>query len=126
MLKLTFAESGLGPTVELGPFPEVAFDGNDLHALVEGRPLLARHAQHSWFVGERRFFRVDCNTAVEAQFQDDAGKVTEILGPFIHFSSADGIAYGDGQNIAHVDPHSGHWFSHLHRSHWARLVIRAV
>jgi hypothetical protein len=126
MLKLTFAGSGPGPTVELGPFEEVAFDGNDLYALVEGRPRIARHADHYWFVDGEKFFRVDCNTAVEAQFQDGAGKVTEVLGPFVHFSSADGIAYGDGQNFAHIDPHSGRWFSHLHRSHWNRLVIRAV
>lgn len=126
MLKLTFAEAGIGPTLAVGPFPEVAFEGNDLYALVEGRPLLGRHKDHYWFVGERRFFRVDCSTAVEAQFQEKSGKVTEILGPFIHFSSADGIAYGDGQTFAHIDPHAGLWFSHLHRSYWDRLVLRAV
>ena len=126
MLKLTFAESGPGPTLDFGPFPEIAFDGNDLHALVEDRPLIARHCDHYWCIGERKFFRVDCSTAVEAQFQDDAANVSEILGPFIHFSSADGIAYADGRDIGHIDPHSGRWFSHLHRSYWTRLVIRAV
>lgn len=125
MLKLTFAESGPGPTLELGPFPEIAFEGNDLRALGAGRPLLARHSDHHWLVGERVFFRLDLNTAVQAQFQDAEG-VSEILGPFIHFSSADGIAYGDGQLLAHVDPRTALWFSVAHGRYWQRLVVRSV
>jgi len=125
MLRLTFAESGPGPTLERGPFPEIAFDGNDLRAIAEGNPLIARHREHYWFVGEQKFFRVDFNTAVEVQFQA-GGKASEILGPFIHFSSADGIAYADGRDIGHIDPHSGQWFSHIHQAYWARLVIRPV
>ena len=125
MLKLTFAEAGPGPTHEAGPFPEIAFDGNDLRALVEGGPLIARHRDHSWCIGERRFFRVDCDKATVAQFQD-AKDVSEILGPFVHFSSADGIAFADGDNFAHIDPRTGLWFSRHHGRYWARLVVRAV
>ena len=58
MLKLTFAETSPGPTLDFGPFPEIAFDGNDLRALVDRRPLIARHCDHYWCIGERKFFRV--------------------------------------------------------------------
>lgn len=125
MLKLTFAEAGPGPTLDVGPYPEFAMEGNDLHALVDGRPLLARHRDHYWFVGERKFFRVDCNKAVVVQFQDSKG-VSEILGPFVHFSSADGVAFADGETFAHIDPRTGLWFSHRHGRYWNRLVVRPI
>jgi hypothetical protein len=125
MLKLTFAEVGLGPTLEAGPFPQISFEDNAVYGLADGRPLLARHRDHCWYVGERRFFRVDCDKAVVVQFQSSKG-VSEILGPFVHFSSADGIAYGDGTEVGHIDPLNGLWFSHLHRTYWDRLVLREL
>lgn len=124
MLKLVFAEAGTGPTLEAGPYDEIVMDGEAMCEGGAGR-VIARHRDHHWFVGPRKFFRVDCNRAVRVHFEDAAG-ASEPIGPFVHFSSADGIAYGDGTQIAHVEPGTGLWFSHLHRRSWQRMVVRQV
>ena len=123
MLKLVFAEAGPGPTLEAGPFEAVTIDGEAMRAGEGAAGIIARHRDHSWFVGERKFFRVDFNRAVQVHFERDE-EVSPPLGPFIHFSSADGIAYGDGAQIAHVDPDTGTWYSQLHKRHWKRIVVR--
>ena len=123
MLKLVFSEAGPGPTLEAGPFDAVVFDGERMCAGGAEPAVIARHHNHYWLVGEKKFFRVDFNRAVSVHFEQD-DEASPPLGPFIHFSSADGIAYGDGVQIAHVDPDTGTWYSQLHKRHWKRVVVR--
>lgn len=125
MLKLVFSEAGPGPTLEAGPYEAVVIDGEAMCAQEGEAPVIARHRDHSWFVGEKKFFRVDFNRAVSVHFEQGDEK-SQPLGPFIHFSSADGIAYGDGVQLAHVDPGTGTWYSQLHKRHWKRIVVRRV
>ena len=73
MLKLVFAEVGLGPTVELGPYPQVRIDGETLRA-ERGGPVLAQHLPHSWRVKGRDLFRLDCETLVRLHFENEKGE----------------------------------------------------
>ena len=121
MLKLVFAQVGMGPTKELGPFKEVRLSGETL--LGDGKPI-AEHKEHCWYIGEQKYFRIDCSKSVMAHFENGKGRRSPELGPFLRFSSADGIAYGDGDNFAHIDPREGVWYWRAGDSQWKELVVR--
>ena len=121
MLTLVFAEPGPGPVLRRGPFPEVRADGEFLRA-PDGQ-VIAKHHDHCWYVGPDKYFRIDCDGPVRVHFEDGEGKRSAELGPFFHFSSADGISYGDGQIIAHIDVDACLWYCHQSESHWKEMVV---
>jgi len=125
MLKLVFAEAGLGPTVELGPFPQVRIDGETLRA-ERGGPVLAQHLPHSWRVRGKDLFRLDCETLVRLHFENEKGERSAAYGPFTHFSCADGIAYGDGMICGNIDLETKRWFNHQDRRYWDALVLKSA
>ena len=122
MLNLEFAESGPAPATRCGPFAELRADAEILRA-GQGGPVIARHQDHSWFVGARRFFRIDCDGPVRVHFEDADGERSAPFGPFFHFSSADGIAYGDGEIVAHIDVDACLWHCHRDHSQWKEMVV---
>jgi hypothetical protein len=124
-LKLVFAEAGPAPTIELGPFHEVWIDGEVLRA-ERGGPMLARHQGHSWTVQGRQFFRLDCECPVRLHFENERGERSAVWGPFMHFSWADGIAYGDGEIYANIDLETKLWYSHKDQRHWRDLVVTSA
>jgi hypothetical protein len=123
--KLVFAEAGPGPTLELGPFHEIWIDGETLRAARDG-PVLAKHKPHSWEVQGRDFFRIDCASLVRLHFENQPGEESEAPSPFMHFSCADGIAYGDGQIFGNIDLESRCWYGHRDRRYWRHLVVRTA
>ena len=125
MLKLVFAEAGPGPTLELGPFREVRINGEALRAQRGGRVLAAHHA-HEWIVQGRRFFRVDCASPVRLHLENAEGESSAESDPFLHFSFADGIAYGDGALFANIDLETKHWYCHRDGRHWRELVVKSA
>ena len=125
MLKLVFAETGLGPTLELGPFPAVRIDGETMRA-ERGGAVLAQHKPTSWEVQGRSFFRVDCASLVRLQFENPDGERSELSTSFTHFSCADGIAYADGEIYGHIDLDSRRWFSHADRRFWQTLIVKSA
>ena len=124
-LKLVFALAGLGPTTELGPFPQVRIDGESLRA-ERGGPVLAKHLAHSWRVRGKELFRLDCDTPVRLHFENEKGESSPAYGPFTHFSCADGIAYGDGAIIGNIDLETKLWYSHRDRQYWRELVVKSA
>jgi len=124
-LKLVFAEAGPGPTLELGPFREVWIDGEALRAERDG-PVLARHRNHTWEVQGRGFFRLDCASPVRLYFENKDGESSAVSEPFMHFSCADGIAYGDGAIQANIDLETKRWYSHADRRYWDVLVVKSA
>jgi hypothetical protein len=110
-LKLIFAETGPAPTVELGPLPEVRIDGEALRSK-RGGEVLARHRRHAWLLQERSFFRLDCPSPVRLHFENEYRERSPVYGPFMHFSMADGIAYGDGAICANLDLETQRWYDH--------------
>ena len=122
-LKLVFAETGPGPTVELGPFLEVRIDGEALRAR-RGGEVLARHRSHAWLVHERSFFRLDCASPVCLHFENEYSECSPVYGPFMHFSMADGIAYGDGAIYANLDVETKRWYDHRGQRYWPELVVK--
>lgn len=124
-LKIVFAESGPGPTVELGPFTQVWIDGETLRERLDG-PVLAKHSAHSWVVQARPLFRLDCESPVKLHFSGEKGETSELWGPFLHFSCADGIAYGDGRIYGNVDLESRLWYGHIDRRYWRHLVVTSA
>ena len=125
MLKLVFAEAGPGPTLELGPFPSVRINGEAMRAR-PGGPILARHRAHVWEVEGRTFFRVDCACPVRLHLEDEHGKCSPESDPYMHFSFADGIAYGDGAIYANLDLETKHWYCHRDGRHWRELVVKSA
>jgi hypothetical protein len=121
MLTLVFAEPGPGPVVRRGPFPHVRADAEWMRAPDGER--IAQHKDHCWFIGPQKFFRIDFDGPARIHFEDAEGKRSEEFGPFFHFSSADGIAYGDGQILAHIDVDDCLWFCHRGESHWKEMVV---
>jgi hypothetical protein len=125
MLKLVFAEAGPGPTLEIGPFPSVLIDGETMRA-ERGGPVLAEHRNHQWIVQRRTFFRVDCACMVRLRLENRNGQRSPESDPFMHFSFADGIAYGDGIIYANIDLETKRWYRHEDRSRWDELVVKSA
>jgi hypothetical protein len=121
MLTLVFAEPGPGPVLRRGPFPEVRADGEALRA-PDGR-VIAKHHDHAWFVGSQKFFRIDCDGPVRVHFENADGERSQELGPFFHFSSADGVMFGDGQICAHVDVDACLWYCRVGDRYWKEMVV---
>ena len=120
MLKLVLAQASMGETLELGPFKEVRLGGTEARG--DGKRI-ALHRDHCWHAGGREYFRIDCSTSVMAHFENGKGERSGELGPFVHFSSADGIAYGDGWDFAHVDPRESVWYFRKDGTQWKELVL---
>ena len=120
MLKLVLAQASIGDTLELGPFKEVRLGSTQ--ASGDGRPI-AVHRDHCWHAGGREYFRIDCSKSVMAHFENEKGERSGELGPFVHFSSADGIAYGDGWDFAHIDPRENVWYFRKDGTQWQALVL---
>ena len=125
VLKLVFAEVGPGPTLELGPFPEIRIDGETMRA-ERGGAALAQHKPTSWEVQGRSFFRVDCASLVRLQFENPDGERSALSTSFTHFSCADGIAYGDGMIYGNLDLESRLWWGHVDRRYWRYLVVTSA
>jgi len=125
MLKLVFAEAGPGPTLELGPFPMLWIDGEALRA-EPGGPVLAEHRAHDWLVQGRKFFRIDCESPVRLHFENEGGESSAVWGPFIHFSSADGVIYGDGAIYGNIDLETKLWYCHMDTRYWRVLVVKSA
>ena|SRR5688572_1246712 len=124
-LKVVFAEVGPGPTLEIGPLYELWIDGESLRA-ERGGPVLAEHRPHSWAVRGKEFFRLDCESLVRLHFENDKGEKSEAYGPFVHFSCADGIAYGMGEIYGNIDLETKRWFGHRDRRYWRYLVVKSA
>lgn len=125
MLQLVFAEAGLSSTVNVGPLPEVRIDGETMRDSRDGK-VLGRHERHVWRVQGRDFFRVDCACLVKVHFENQDGESSEIYGPFLHFSCADGIAYGDGDICANIDLQSRKWYCHRSQQYWEAMVVKSA
>jgi hypothetical protein len=125
MLTLAFSEALSAPVVERGPFSEVRCDCDQLRGGTEG-PVIAEHRDHAWFIGSKRFFRIDCSTSVRVHFEGAHGKRSEVFGPFFHFSSADGLAYADGEICAHIDVDAGRWYCHRDETYWEEMVVESA
>ena len=125
MLKLVFAQTGPSQTAEVGPLPEITIDGETMRA-ARGGEILARHRRHEWTVHGRNFFRVDCSCPVRIHFENQEGESSEVLGPFLHFSCADGIAYGDGGICANIDLETKQWYCHRDQKYWQAMVVKSA
>lgn len=119
-LTLAFSKQGLHPVLKRGPYPGVRADAKVLHA--DGKPI-AKHENHCWCVSAEEYFRFDITGPVNVHFEDPGSGRSPTLGPFLHFSSADGIAYADGEQIGHVDVDACLWYSHRDQRHFKELVI---
>ena len=109
----------------MGPFAEIRIDGEALRA-GRGGEVLACHRRHAWLVNERRFFRLDCPSPVRLHFENEYGESSPVYGPFMHFSLADGIAYGDGEICGHLDLETTRWYDHQGQRHWPELVVKSA
>jgi hypothetical protein len=122
MLTLVFAEPGAAPVVKRGPFDEVRADAKVMRA-GQGGPVIARHEDHSWYLGAEKFFRIDCDGPVQVHFENSGSERSELFGPFFHFSSADGVAFADGEICAHVDVDACLWYCHRNERYWTEMVV---
>lgn len=120
-LTLEFSEVGPAPATRCGPYEELRADALTLRG--PGGDEIAQHRDHSWFVGGRRFFRIDCSGIVRVHFEDADGVWSAVYGPFLHFSSADGMAYADGEIVAHVDVDACLWYVHREQRYWKEMVV---
>jgi hypothetical protein len=122
MLTLAFSEAAPGPVVHRGPFEEIRCDCEQMRGGSDG-PVIAEHREHAWFIGSQRFFRIDCDHPVRVHFEDAQGNRSQVFGPFFHFSSADGLAYADGEICAHIDVDASRWYCHRDETYWKEMVV---
>jgi hypothetical protein len=121
MITLVFRNS-TPESVSRGPVPSVRIDRE---IVTGGGSQLARHRNHVWQVEGREFLRMDCADAVTVHLER-GDQVSPVYGPFIHFSSTDGICYADHEVFAHFDEDSTEWFSHRDRKWWSAMVVKSV
>ena len=103
MLYLVFAHTGEAP-LRLGPMPSFKVQG----ALIIDHKgeIVARHNGHRWQLGERSFYRVDCEGPLRVKL--DAASLTT-RGPFDHLSLVNGTAYASRDVFAHYHSQSDSW-----------------
>jgi hypothetical protein len=91
MLSLVLANSEAAPIARLGPYETVCVDSQSLRVGERNDPI-ALYEDRRWCIGNERFYRVDCEGPVWVTLAgcpaDEA-----LLGPFEHFSVADGVAF---------------------------------
>jgi hypothetical protein len=121
MLTLVF-RAATPESVAKGPVPSFRIDGD---VVTGGGARLALHADHAWQVDGRSFLRLDCEDPSTIQFERE-GAASEPYGPFMHFSSTDGICYADHEVFAHFDEQTCRWFCHRDREYWPAMVVRSV
>jgi hypothetical protein len=63
---------------------------------------------------------------VRLHFENEYGEFSPAYGPFMHFSCADGIAYGDGVIYANLDLESKRWYDHRAQRYWPELVVKSA
>jgi hypothetical protein len=63
---------------------------------------------------------------VRLHFENEYGEFSPAYGPFMHFSCADGIAYGDGVIYANLDLESKRWYDHRAQRSWPELVVKSA
>ena len=122
MLTLAFSEAAPAPVVHRGPFEQIRCDCEHMRGGTDG-PVIAEHREHAWFIGPQRFFRIDCDHPVRVHFEDAQGKRSQEFGPFFRFSSADGVAYADGEICAHIDVDASRWYCHRDETYWHEMVV---
>ena len=121
MLRVVFKKTD-GGTTTIGPLQLLRFDGEEMRE-VEGGPLLARHEGHSWRVSGELFLRLDCPGPLILRFFGGPGGSSGPYGPFMHFSSVDGIGYADHHVSCQIDVETKRW--HLRKDHteWSTLIV---
>jgi hypothetical protein len=126
MLELVFSQTaGSEPTKSVGPVPSFRIEGG-LIRLSRDAAVTARHADHSWELNDRKYFRMDCTGPLTVEFWDAEGRPVKKFGPFHHFSAADGIAYIDRNHFASYAESTGLWFCRIAGGSWPVMVIEAV
>jgi hypothetical protein len=121
MITLIFRNS-TPESVSKGPVPSFRIHRGEVSG---GSSAVAVHLDHAWQVEGRRYLRMDCADAVTVQFERD-GRASRVYGPFMHFSSTDGICYADHEVFAHFDEDTKEWFSHRDREWFSGMVVRSV
>jgi hypothetical protein len=121
MLLVTFKKAD-GPTMTLGPFKLLRFDGEELRER-SGGPLLAKHEGHDWLVGDDRFLRLDCEGPLTLRFLGGSAADSRAYGAFQHFSSVDGIGYADHHVFCQIDMQTKRWHLRQDHSEWDTLVV---
>jgi hypothetical protein len=110
-------------SVTKGPVRRLRLDG-DLLKDDEGT-VLARRANRAWHVDGRDYLRLDCEGPVRIRMEKP-GASPSVHGPFMHFSSADGISYAEHEVFASYDERMALWFSHRDRDYWMTLVLESA
>ena len=98
---------------------------SELKEGAQGR-LLARHMEHHWNVNGEEYLRLDCDARLQIVFLDKHGSVRLVAGPFSHFSSIDGIAFGDHEVLAHFDTGRQVWYVLNQEVEWPILAVEPV
>ena len=122
MLRPIFSRTAGAEPHELGSFDALRIE-HDLIRGEPGGPVLARHAEHSWEVRGQKYFRVDCAGPVLVHLEDEDGETRYTLGPYQHFSCADGIAYADRNFFASFAESTGLWYCHHAEGQWAAMRL---
>lgn len=65
-------------------------------------------------------------TLVRLHFENEYGESSPAYGPFMHFSFADGIAFGDGAICANLDLETKRWYDHRGERCWPELVVKSA
>jgi hypothetical protein len=121
MLSLVMANSEATPVARLGPYETVCVDSQTLRA-GEGNEPIARYTDGRWRIGNERFYRVDCEGPVWVTL---AGCPAEeaLLGPFEHFSVADGVAFASREPFARLVGDT--WYVNPAKQSCPAIVLRA-
>ena len=82
---------------------------------------LARLRGTQWLTEQGVFTRLDCECPVMIHFQR-AESLSERFG-YQHFSSVNGVAYGDHRVIAFYDSQNNDWYSGPTETHWEAIFV---
>jgi hypothetical protein len=122
MIQLRFNSlSGTDPLI-VGPAPFFRIDGR----LLRQGPdcdLVGRYFDHHWEVGGRYVSSHECRERNCVRFEDHAGSVWKVYGPFQEVRFPNGSCYADGELLAELIEDTDQWLHRGDRTKWPVIVI---
>jgi hypothetical protein len=124
MIRLKFESSAGGRPKYIGSAPWFRVVGNFIRQGSQGN-VVATYRNHFWEVRDRHFTRYDCEGPAMISFENAAGEPSEVFGPSVYISCADGVVYADEQILANLQGGSVMWHYYPTDTYWQTLVLSA-
>jgi len=125
MIHLHFRGATANTSVTLGPAPWFRVAGNFVRQGPHGA-IVGTFRRHVWEVGSEHFPIYECREPHRIHFEDAAGGVGPVLGPYSRLTVEDGLMHEDDRLVAKFMDQNQLWLCYETETYWPVMIIKAV